>query len=80
MILDGKADVEREGQPLAELGAGDFFGEIALLEHDRRTATVVASSAMQLMVMATREFDSLCHDFPVVADRIASAFHERREH
>ncbi len=80
VILDGKADVEREGQPVAELGSGDFFGEIALLEHDRRTATVVASSPMRLMVMATREFDSLCHDYPMVADRITNAFRERREH
>jgi CRP-like cAMP-binding protein len=80
VILDGKADVEREGKPLAELGPGDFFGEIALLEHDRRTATVVASSAMRLMVMATREFDSMCHDYPAVAGRITNVFRERREH
>ncbi len=72
--------MEREGQPLAQLGPGDFFGEIALLEDDRRTATVVASSTMHLMVMAPREFDTLCHDYPVVADRITTTFRERREH
>lgn len=80
VILDGEVEVLHGTQHLATLGPGDFFGEIALLEHDRRTATVVASSAMQLMVMATREFDSMCHDYPVVADRITNVFRERREH
>jgi CRP/FNR family transcriptional regulator, cyclic AMP receptor protein len=78
VILEGKAGVEREGQPLAELGPGDFFGEIALLEDDRRTATVVATSPMRLMVLAPREFDAMCHQFPAVAERIDQAFRERR--
>ncbi len=78
VILKGKAEVVRERQPLAELNSGDFFGEIALLEDDRRTATVVATSPMRLMVLASREFDSMCHEFPVVADRIDQTFRERR--
>jgi CRP/FNR family cyclic AMP-dependent transcriptional regulator len=78
VILEGNANVERGSQPLAELGPGDFFGEIALLEDDRRTATVVAASPMRLMVMTTREFDSMCREFPVVAGRIDVTFRERR--
>ena len=78
VILDGNAGVEREGQPIAELGPGEFFGEIALLEDDRRTATVVATTPMRLIVLATREFHSMCEEFPVVADRIDRALKERR--
>src|SRR5262249_47970682 len=40
VILEGRAEVTKDGERLAELGAGDFFGEIGLLESERRTATV----------------------------------------
>jgi len=77
LVLEGTARVEREGQPIAEMGPGDFFGEIALVEDDRRTASVIAATPMRLVVMAAREFDSLRHDFPVVEARIHDAVHAR---
>ena len=43
-IEEGTAEVLRDGQHVAELGPGDFFGEIGLLEKDRRNATVVAKT------------------------------------
>jgi CRP/FNR family transcriptional regulator, cyclic AMP receptor protein len=39
VIEGGTADVLKDGQRIAELGPGDFFGEIGLLETERRTAT-----------------------------------------
>ncbi|HEX6399884.1 MAG TPA: cyclic nucleotide-binding domain-containing protein, partial [Actinomycetota bacterium] len=41
VIIEGEVDVIHEGEHLATLGPGDFFGEIALIEHRRRTASVV---------------------------------------
>ena len=44
VIVDGEVEVLHEEQRLATLGPGDFFGEIALIEHGRRTASVVTTS------------------------------------
>jgi CRP-like cAMP-binding protein len=77
LILEGTARVELQGRPIAEMGPGDFFGEIALVEDDRRTASVIASTPMRLVVMSTREFDSMRHDFPAVEGRIHDAVHAR---
>src|SRR5215213_4992967 len=49
VIEEGKADVLRGGEKIGTLGPGNFFGEIALLEKTRRTASVVARTPMRLM-------------------------------
>src|SRR5438093_8217829 len=50
-IEKGTADVSRSGEHLAELGPGDFFGEMGLLERDQRNATVVAKKPMKLITL-----------------------------
>ena len=77
VIEDGVADVLKDGERIAELGPGDFFGEIGLLETDRRTATVRATSEMELIVMFARDFKKMERDQPAVADRIRSAIRAR---
>jgi len=77
VIEEGTADVLRDGELVAELGPGDFFGEIGLIETERRTATVVATQRMQLIVMFQREFKQMEQEMPVVADRIRSAIRAR---
>jgi CRP/FNR family transcriptional regulator, cyclic AMP receptor protein len=60
------------------LEAGDFFGEVGLLGADReRTATVVATSPMRLLVLARREFRTLLAALPAVAVSIRRAAAER---
>jgi CRP/FNR family transcriptional regulator, cyclic AMP receptor protein len=77
VIEDGTAEVLQSGERIAELGPGDFFGEIALLETGRRTASVVASTDMRLIVMFQREFKQMERDMPAVADRVRSAIRAR---
>ena len=77
VIEEGTAEVTRDGEALRTLGPGDFFGEIALLETDRRTATVVAASPMLLIVMHARDFRRLTEDQPDVASKIRWAISER---
>ena len=79
VIVEGSASVERDGQHLADLGAGDFFGELALLAHIQRTATVKTTAPSSLIVVGAREFRALLDDQPrivktllqVVAERVA---------
>ncbi len=77
VIEDGVAEVRKDGEILGELGPGDFFGEIGLLETDRRTATVVATTPLTVIVMAQREFAAMDRDMPAVADRIRAAIRAR---
>ena len=77
MIEEGSADVIQHGERVAELGPGDFFGEIGLIETERRTASVVATTPMKLIVMFQREFKAMEQEMPVVADRIRAAIRAR---
>lgn len=77
VIEEGSAEVMQNGERIAELGPGEFFGEIGLLETERRTASVVATTPMQLIVMFQREFKQMEREMPGVADRIRSAIRAR---
>jgi CRP-like cAMP-binding protein len=77
VVEAGSADVTHDGERIAELGPGEFFGEIGLLETERRTATVVATTPMRLIVMFQREFKQMEQDMPAAADRIRSAIRAR---
>ena len=70
VIIDGIVDVIRDGQVVAVLGPGDFFGEIALCGDPRRTATVVAASEVDLTVIGRREFRTMMARFPEIASTI----------
>ncbi|HZA27228.1 MAG TPA: cyclic nucleotide-binding domain-containing protein [Actinomycetota bacterium] len=79
VIEEGSAEVTKDGEHLTDLGTGDFFGEIALLEADRRTATVTASSPMRLIVMHGRDFREMASEMPHVAEKIRAAIRERTQ-
>jgi CRP-like cAMP-binding protein len=78
VIEEGTAEVRHGDRKLTELGPGDFFGEIALIERDRRTASVIATSPMKTIVMFGRDFRSMEAEMPSVAARIRQAIEERR--
>jgi CRP-like cAMP-binding protein len=51
-IEEGEAEVVRQGERVATLGPGEFFGEIALLEKTLRTASVIALTPMRLVTLS----------------------------
>ncbi len=74
VVLDGTADVVRDGERVATLQAGDFFGEVGLLKTAwLRTATVVATSPMRLLVVGRREFQTMMDALPAVAEPVLQA-------
>jgi CRP-like cAMP-binding protein len=70
VVLKGKADVERGGKQIATFGPGDHFGELALLDGGPRTASVVAQTDMDLLVLGQREFLALLEEIPGLSRKI----------
>jgi CRP/FNR family cyclic AMP-dependent transcriptional regulator len=79
LIDEGTAEVTRAGEHVANLGPGDFFGEMALLEDEHRTATVTAATPMDLMVMTRQSFRALDRTMPKVHATVAEAIAARRQ-
>jgi CRP/FNR family transcriptional regulator, cyclic AMP receptor protein len=77
-IEEGSAEVRRGGEHLADLGAGDFFGEMGLLERTLRNATVTATSPMRLITLAGWDLKRVERAAPEAIERVRSALEERR--
>src|SRR3954452_22161314 len=77
VIENGSAEVVRGDEHVANLGPGDFFGEMAILSDTVRSADVVASTPMTAMVMTDSQFRVLAHRMPDVAEKIREACRTR---
>jgi CRP-like cAMP-binding protein len=77
VLIDGTAAVTVAGESVGTLSAGDFFGEVAILDGGRRTATVTARSEVAFLALFGTDFRRLQTAFPEVADRLETAMHER---
>jgi CRP/FNR family transcriptional regulator, cyclic AMP receptor protein len=86
VIVRGKVRVhegDESGQTIGQLHAGDFFGELALIEDHPRTASVSAVEETECVLFVTWEFTALLKEFPEMAVPIMNALIERlhrREH
>ncbi|MGI9604384.1 MAG: cyclic nucleotide-binding domain-containing protein [Acidimicrobiales bacterium] len=67
VLTGGHVEVRVDGEPVAEVEPGDFFGEISLLSGLPRTATVVAGEDATLEVMNRREFATVLDMWPAFA-------------
>jgi CRP/FNR family transcriptional regulator, cyclic AMP receptor protein len=77
VLLEGTADVMRDGERLNQLGKGDFFGEIALVSDSPRTATVTATSPVRALVITDRAFRQLLDEQPEIQRKVLVALAER---
>ena len=59
VLMEGSAIVRRDEQEIAQLGPGDVLGEMSLINHAPRNATVTATSAVTVLLMDAREFSSV---------------------
>jgi CRP-like cAMP-binding protein len=66
LIVEGSAKVTINGTAVRSLGAGSYFGEIALIDRGERTATILADSHVKALAMASWDFLAICEqDFKV---------------
>lgn len=78
VIEDGTAEVFQDGNSVAELGPGDFFGEMGVLEKAQRSATVVSKKRMRLLTLSTWDVKRLNKAAPQVVEQLNAAIEERR--
>jgi CRP/FNR family transcriptional regulator, cyclic AMP receptor protein len=78
VIEAGEAEVTRDGERITALGPGDFFGEMALLEADRRNATVTATTPMTVIAMTRSSFRGIERSMPEVHAAVQEAIERRR--
>ena len=79
VIESGEADVIGDGRVVATLGPGEGFGEIALLRRTRRTASVVARSALELRALRSERFLQVVLGYTASAQEAAMAVDGRLE-
>src|SRR3954463_4819502 len=77
VIEQGDVDVAIDGKQVATQSAGDFVGELALVTHRPRTATVTTSTEVRALVLTARDFERLLRDVPSIAVKVLKAFGER---
>jgi CRP-like cAMP-binding protein len=77
LIVSGKAAVKRKGRKVTTLGPGTGFGELALLDRQPRSATVVAETDMDLLVLEQRHFLGLLDTMPTLARKLLAAMASR---
>ncbi len=77
VLVEGTAAVTRDGRKVAELAAGDWVGEIALLTNVPRTATVTATSPVRVLVVTDRSFRGLVETMPSIALKVLASVGDR---
>jgi CRP/FNR family cyclic AMP-dependent transcriptional regulator len=77
-IEEGEAEVTRGGEHVADLGPGDFFGEMGLLEKTLRNATVTAKTPMQLVTLTGWDLRRIERTVPHAVGRVRDVLEERR--
>jgi CRP/FNR family cyclic AMP-dependent transcriptional regulator len=78
-IEEGQAEVTRGGDHVADIGPGDFFGEMGLLERTLRNATVTAKTPMRLVTLTGWDLKRVERAAPEAMERIRSVLEERRQ-
>jgi CRP-like cAMP-binding protein len=77
VLVEGTVRVTKGSRKLADLGPGDWLGEIALLTKAPRTATATATSPVRALVVVDRDFRSVVSEIPSIAMKMLSCVAER---
>ena len=75
--MEGRAIITKDSLELDRVGPGAYFGELAILDGEPRSATVVADTDMELLVLDSREFRRLIEASPTIAWKILATMAER---
>jgi CRP/FNR family cyclic AMP-dependent transcriptional regulator len=77
LIVDGTVEVRADGRVLSKLGPGQFFGEMALLDGQPRSADVVAIEPSRCLAMSSWSFSGIVSEHPKIALKMLQEFVRR---
>ncbi|MDQ3645535.1 MAG: cyclic nucleotide-binding domain-containing protein [Actinomycetota bacterium] len=77
MILDGRAKVTQSGRDVSELGPGDYFGDISLIDRGPRSATVTAETEVRTLSLISWDFLPLVERNPSIASKLLTQMCKR---
>jgi CRP-like cAMP-binding protein len=77
VLVEGDVAVRRGSRKLADLGAGDWFGEMAILRYKPRAATVTATSPVRVLVISDRDFRRIVETTPRIALKVLRSVAQR---
>jgi CRP/FNR family transcriptional regulator, cyclic AMP receptor protein len=79
VIVEGEVTIYVRGEQVNTAGPGDVVGEMALVDHQPRTATVIAATSLKLLRFGTRDFNRLLDEMPKANERIMGTLRARLE-
>ena len=77
LILAGRVEIIRDGQSLGAFGPGDFFGEMSLLDHAPRSATIKAVDQTLCMMLSSWDFKAVLEKYPSIAVKLLEVLSRR---
>jgi CRP/FNR family transcriptional regulator, cyclic AMP receptor protein len=77
VVVDGSVRVVRDGEELAVLGPGEFFGELSVLDGKPRVAQVVSIEPTRCLALASWDFEAALMENPAIALAILRGLAER---
>ena len=77
VVLDGTVAVKRNGRKVASLGPGSIVGELSLLDHGPRTATVTCETECSIFVISQRHFLAVLDDVPTISHKLLASLASR---
>lgn len=80
LLLEGEVSVRRNGSEIARLGPGDTLGEVALVKHSLRTATVISTTRLDLLHFTSEAVRKLSEEIPQFRKALEATTEERLHH
>src|SRR5215469_12306097 len=77
VIVDGRAAVSMRGQPVRDLGPGDYFGEMAVIDHSYRSAKITAETDLRCLMIPEWDFCPFVMNHPETAWALLQAMVQR---
>jgi CRP/FNR family transcriptional regulator, cyclic AMP receptor protein len=77
LIVAGRASVKRNNRRTATIGPGEYFGELALLDRQPRSATVTAETEMELLILGQRHFNTILDSVPSLSRKLLATMATR---
>lgn len=77
LIVDGEVSVRRHGQEIARLGPGDVIGEMAIVQHKLRNASVVSLTPLEVIHFTDEAINQLVEEVPAFAEAIRATAQDR---